>query len=112
MMATTKSEVVPPRHSTALDVVQTEGKEGERSAGGEANSNRDDRISSEAAAAAAAAAAAEPTEGLSTTTAIQQALAALALSSEKSSSVSGASFPEPSKHQRKVRTFPCSLLPL
>ena len=110
MMATTKSEVVPPRHSTALDVVQTEGKEGERSAGGEANSNRDDRISSEAAAAAAAAA--EPTEGLSTTTAIQQALAALALSSEKSSSASGASFPEPSKHQRKVRTFPCSLLPL
>ena len=109
MMATTKSEVVPPRHSTALDVVQTEGKEGERSAGGEANSNRDDRISSEAAAAAAAA---EPTEGLSTTTAIQQALAALALSSEKSSSASGASFPEPSKHQRKVRTFPCSLLPL
>ena len=111
MMATTKSEVVPPRHSTALDVVQTEGKEGERSAGGEANSNRDDRISSEAAAAAAAAAA-EPTEGLSTTTAIQQALAALALSSEKSSSVSGASFPEPSKHQRKVRSFPFSLLPL
>ena len=110
MMATTKSEVVPPRHSTALDVVQTEGKEGERSAGGEANSNRDDRISSEAAAAAAAAA--EPTEGLSTTTAIQQALAALALSSEKSSSVSGASFPEPSKHQRKVRSFPFSLLPL
>lgn len=107
-MVITNTEVVPPQQSTVFREVQSEGEEqGERKARKGKSNKANNRSSSSSSAAAAG-----PPEGQSPTTAIQHALAALAVASEKSSSLSEGSFPTPSKHQRKVREplpLPCCM---
>lgn len=102
IMAVTKAKVVPPQQSTGSGVAaHSEGTANERKARGKASTinSKGDRSPSPAAASSG------PPEGQSPTTAIQQTLAVLALTRDLSSSLSEASLPQPSKHQRKVRAF-------
>ena len=103
IMALTKTKIVLPQQSTGSGAAtHPEGDTKERKARGKAikSTGKGDRSPSKAASSG-------PPEGQSpTTTAVQQTLAALALTRDLSSSLSETSLPQPSLHQRKVRACP------